>query len=93
MCKSAPNCIFSATATGQSSKTLADPPLSQLSKSFTAIQLRFPMDSFRPKLKLQDVRVGLMDLTTGGNLIDSAESTYIRMMMDGQLAENPGLVL
>ena len=44
---------------------LADFPLSQLSKSFTAIQLRLPMESFRPKLKLKDVRVGLMDLTTG----------------------------
>ena len=28
-----------------------------------------------------------MDLTTGTNPIESAESTYIRRMMDGQLAE------
>ena len=87
MCKNVPDCIFSATATGQSSKTLADFPWSRLSKSFTAIQLRLPMDSFRPKLKLQDVRVGLVDLTTGRNLTESAESTYIRRMMDGQMAE------
>ena len=45
------------------------------------------MDSFRPKLKLQDIRVGLIDLTTGRNLVESAESIYVKKMMDGQLAE------
>ena len=85
LCKNVPDCIYSAT--GKSSKSLADFPLSRLAKSFAAIQLRLQMEDFKPKLKLADIRVGLMDLTTGRNPAASAESIYIKKMMDGQLAE------
>ena len=84
-CKDVPDCIYSAT--GISSKSLADFPLARLAKTFTAIKLRFPMAEFKPKLKPAEIRIGLVDLTTGRNPAGSPESAYIRKMMEGQLAE------
>ena len=85
LCKDVPDCIYSAS--GISSKSLADFPLARLAKTFTAIKLRLPMAEFKPKLKPAEIRTGLVDLTTGRNPAGSPESAYIRKMMEGQLAE------
>ena len=87
LCTDVPDCIYSATAPGVSSKSLIDFPLAQLAKSFVAIRLRLPMAEFKPKLKPAEIRRVLMDFTTGRNLTGSLESTYIQRMMEGQLAE------
>ena len=81
LCKDIPDCIYSAT--GISSKSLIDFPLAWLAKTFIAIKLRFPMAEFRPKLKLAEIRIALVDLTTGRNPAGSPESAYIREMMEG----------
>ena len=51
------------------------------------------MDSFRPKLKLQDIRVGLMDLITGetnhlGYEIGSQQPTAVTNVQREMIAQN-----